>query len=535
MRVGRRDLLFLVVVLAGVATLSASALGPVTRKPPITPPKHPEAEIQPIVTAIDASFRETWAASGFTPGSRAPDLAILRRLDLALKGAIPSLEEIRRFESLPHESRIRDRVVELLGDGRTADYLAERFARAYVGTEDGPFLRFRRRRFVAWLSEAIHSNRPYGSIVRDLIADDGLWTDHPATNFITVTYDEASQEPSPERLGARTARAFLGVRLDCAQCHDHPFQRWKQDDFRGLAAFYGATRSNFHGTRDEVNLYKPLDRKTNAPVEVQPKVPFREELLPGEGSPRARLAAWVVDPHNRDFSRATVNRVWAIVTGRPLVAPIDDLRAADANHPVLDLLADDFAAHGHDLHRLIRVITRTEAFQLASEGDDTTSEAREDAWAVFPMTRLRPEQVALSLFQESSTEALDSQAHWLFRLGRLTGVNDFVRRYGDIGEDEFDARSGTIPQRLLLMNGKVARERIEPGLMTASARIALLAPSDTAAVVTAYLAVLTRGPTPEEMTHFAGKLAGSTGQERRQRMTDLFWALINSTEFSWNH
>lgn len=536
MRVGRRDILFLGVVLAGAVTLSASALGPVMRKPPrITPKAHPQPEIQSIVTAVDAAFRETWTASGFAPAHRAPDLAILRRLDLALKGSIPSLEEIRRFESRKMETRIPDRVNELLSDHRTGDYLAERFARAFVGTEDGPFLRYRRRRFVAWLSDAINANRPYGAIVRDLIADNGLWTDHPATNFITVTYDEQTQLPSPERLGARTARAFLGVRIDCAQCHDHPFQSWKQADFRGLAAFFGATHSNFHGTRDEGNEYRPLDRKTHLPVEIKPKVPFREELLPNEGSPRARLAAWVVDPRNRDFSRATVNRVWALVTGRPLVAPIDDLRTADAHHPALDLLADDFAAHGHDLHRLIRTITASEAFQLASEGDDTTSEAREDAWAVFPMTRIRPEQVALSLFQEASTEALDSQAHWLFRLGRLTGVNDFVRRFGDVGEDEFDARGGTIPQRLLLMNGRVARERIEPGFTTASTRIALLAPSDSAAVQTAYLAVLTRGPTPEESSHFAAKLAGSTGKERRQRVTDLFWALINSTEFSWNH
>ncbi len=536
MAVGRRDIVFLGVVLAGAVTLSASALGPVMRKPPRPDDKRPpQTDIETVVGAVDAAFRETWEANGFTPAARAPDMAIFRRLDLALKGSIPSLEEIRRFDKQPPDTRLRQRLDQLLADRRSADYLAERFARAYVGTEDGPFLRFRRRRFVAWLSDAIHANRPYGAIVHDLIADDGLWTDHPATNFITVTYDEATELPNPERLGARTARAFLGVRLDCAQCHDHPFQSWKQNDFRGLAAFFGATRSNFHGTSDQDNLYHPLDRKTLAAVDIKPKVPFREELLPSEGSPRARLAAWVVDPGNRDFSRAAVNRVWALVTGRPLVAPIDDLRAADADHPALDILADDFAAHGHDLHRLIRVVASTQTFQLDSEGDDTTSEAREEAWASFPMTRLRPEQVAASLFQQASTEALDSQAHWLFRLVRSTGVNDFVRRYGDVGEDEFDARSGTIPQRLLLMNGKVARERIDPGFFVSSSRIALLAPADREAVETAYLAVITRRPSSDESSHFAAKLAGSSGGERRQRLTDLFWTLINSSEFSWNH
>jgi hypothetical protein len=257
--------------------------------------------------------------------------------------------------------------------------------------------------------------------------------------------------------------------------------------------------------------------------------------LPATGGARQRLAAWVVDPRNPNFGRATVNRVWALLLGRPLSEPVDDLHAAGSVHPALGLLADDFVAHGHDLHRLIHVIAASEVFRLESAVADCSSEAQENAWAVFPIIRLRPEQVAGALFQCSSLSTLGPQSHWFIRMVTYAGRNDFVRRYGDTGEDEFDSHGGTIPQRLVLMNGDIVREKIKSDPFTAAGRIAALAPDDRAAVETAYLTVLTRRPTVEEESHFTARLAGSTGDERKERLTDLFWALLNTTEFSWNH
>ena len=127
----------------------------------------------------------------------------MRRLALALTGSVPSLEEIRRFEGRPEGTRIDAWIDELLRDRRCADYLAERLARAYVGTEDGPFILFRRRRFAAWLSDAILADRPYDAIVRDMIAGTGLWTDHPATNFVSVTFNPEAGRPDAERLAPR--------------------------------------------------------------------------------------------------------------------------------------------------------------------------------------------------------------------------------------------------------------------------------------------------------------------------------------------
>src|SRR4029077_4642586 len=128
------------------------------------------------------------------------------------------------------------------------------------------------------------------ALVRELIADQGLWTDQPATNFVTVTFDPEAGRPTPDRLAARVARAFLGARIDCAQCHDHPFQPWKQADFRGLAAFFGEARSDLRGIGDGGPSYRPPDRKTREPIAVPPRVPSLPALCPEAGPSRGRLA-----------------------------------------------------------------------------------------------------------------------------------------------------------------------------------------------------------------------------------------------------
>jgi hypothetical protein len=537
MKVGVRDLLFVGVVLGGTGTIGAGLW-----HRPTAPAAQPlvstslRSDLKPIVATIDGTFRKRFTEGEMVPADRADDLVLMRRLSLALCGTVPSLEELRRFEARPKEARLEEWLEGLFRDRRCTDYLAERFARTYVGTEDGPFIVFRRRRFIAWLSDMLLENRRYDELVRDLISESGLWTDHPATNFVSVTHDPEFGKPTPERLAGRVARAFLGVRIDCAQCHDHPFQHWKQTDFRGLASFFGGVQSNLRGIRDGAeNEYRPPDKKTREPVKVEPCVPFRAELKPGSGSPREQLAAWVTDPKNDNFSQATVNRVWALLMGRPLAEPVDDLPAAGELHPALVQLAADFASHGFDIRRLVRVIAATQVFQQDSEFTGTMADGQEEAWAVFPMTRLRPEQVAGALFQSGSITTLGPQSHWFVRMVTYTGRNDFVGRYGDTGEDEFDSRAGTIPQRLLLMNGEIVRDKIKDGFFTAASRIADLAPDDKSAVESAFLCVLTRRPTSDESTHFVARLAGTSGKERKERLTDLCWALLNTTEFSWNH
>jgi hypothetical protein len=537
---GRRDVLFVGVLVFGAGVLARGFARPGTGASARPVPAVSAARttgLKASVARVDEAFRREWRALGVAPAPPAPELAVLRRLSLALTGSIPSLEEIRRFEALPPESRLETWLERSLADRRAADYLAERLARAYVGTEDGPFLLFRRRRFTTWLSDALHENRPYDAIVRDLIADRGVWTDHPATNFLTVTFDQETGRPDPERLAARFTRCFLGLRLDCAQCHDHPFQPWKQEDFRGLAAFFGGVHSDLRGIRDGEPDYHPPDPKTQEPTKVEPGVPFRAEALPPSGTPRQRLASWVVDPGNPHFARATVNRFWALMFGKPLSEPVDDLPPDDELPPPLTVLAEDFSTHGYDLRRLIRVIAATQAFRADSAlADDAGPTAlQEDSWAVFPMVRLRPEQVAGSVYQSASLRAIGPQSSWVVRFFAYTARNDFVRRYGDTGEDEFESRSGTIPQRLLLMNGDLVFDKTKDELSNAATRIAEQAPTDLKAVEAAYLAVLTRRPTDAESAHFTALLRGTQGGARKERLADLYWTLLNATEFSWNH
>lgn len=541
---GKRDVLFL-----GALTIAAALLASGLRRPPeavaartVRTAEPARLELAEAAARIDRALLDDRNGSPRPPVSTAPELARMRRLNLALTGRVPSLEEIRQFEAIPGDRRVSEWLEVLLRDRRTADYLSERLARAFVGTEDGPFLLFRRRRFTTWLSDSLMANRPYDAIVRDLIATSGVWTDRPAVNFLTVTRDEKTERPDPERLATRTSRAFLGARLDCAQCHDHPFQPWTQADFRGLAAFFGAVRSDLRGVRDTENLYRPVDRKTHEPVAVaiEPAVPFLADRLPESGGPRDRLAAWVVDPQNPRLAMAAANRFWALLFGRPIVEPIDDLPAGESPPSSLVALADDFRNHGYDLHRLIRLIASTELFSLESAdgetriGDDDSTDA-EDVWGSFPMTPLRPEQVAGSLFQVASLTTINRESPWLVRLTVFNGGNDFVRRYGDLGEDEFGVRTGTIPQRLLLMNGDLVRETTKDDLFHATTRIANQARDDRAAVETAFLTVLTRRPTPEESDHFADRLDGAVGPARVERLADLFWSLLNTTEFSWDH
>ena len=532
-----RNLLFVSILAGSIVVVVAGVLprGDVPRKVASLDP----TSILATTARIDAAFDRRWADAGITPANPADDLLVSRRISLALVGTIPSLEEIRHFEKLKTDERLLRFLSERFADRRYFDYVAERLARAMVGVEDGPFLLYRRRRFVAWLADRLAENEPYDRLVRHLIADVGLWTDTPSTNFVTVTI-KPDQELGPDanQLAARVSRAFLGIRIDCAECHDHPFDRWKQRDFQSLAAFFGNTRHSLRGIRDVPGDYQIENRQTGEMEVVACDVPLAKELLPAEGTSRQRLARWLTDPGNRAFAREAANRAWALMFGRPLVEPIDHVPAEP--HEVLDLLADDFVSNGFDLRRLLAVIASTRVFRLQSgtdQDDDAELAAkREAAWATFPLTRLRSEQVVGALMQSARLATIDADSHILVRFARAIGHREFIERYGDAGSEEFERQGGTIPQRLLMMNGKLVEEKTKDSILTnAATQIAELAPDNASAVDTAMLTVLTRRATDTEREHFVSRLADRVGDKPSQRLGDLVWTLLNGTEFSWNH
>ena len=243
----------------------------------------PSAALAESVQKVEAYFAKRWAEEKLTPAKPADELTTLRRITLSLMGTVPSLEELRAFEADSGADRLQRWTARYLRDARFGDYFAERLARSLVGVEDGQFIVYRRDRFIAWLREQLLSNRPYPEMVRDMVAGTGLWTDEPQTNFLIAGYTDA-EGFNENKLAGRAVRAFLGQRIDCAQCHDHPFDHWKQHEFAGLAAHFGQVSMTPVGVHDDRKLkFEIEDRNTHEKREVDPVVPFHPEWEPNEG------------------------------------------------------------------------------------------------------------------------------------------------------------------------------------------------------------------------------------------------------------
>lgn len=649
MKIGRFVLPVLVVLFVAAIVWSA-VRGPSGDAPAI--PTVAADDLDAAINDVDAQIAALWAEDDVRPAEIADDLTVLRRLALALHGTIPSLEEIRRFEADDRPDRLRYWTAAMLEDTRFADYFAERLARMLVGVDEGQFIIFRRDRFTDWLSQQIAAHRPYDEIVTQMIAGNGVWTGDPEVNFLTGVY--ANEQFDEAKLTGRTVRAFLGQRIDCAQCHNHPFDHWQQSEFEGLAAHYGQLRISLVGIEDDAQVLFTLPdsaaeeleqcqlsedvrrrfknddslradpkvevidegrlwvivdadndesdpephfvcRRTDEGVEVAraagdyvvndtrygeirvvpPRVPFGQEWVPETGTRREKLAAWVTHPENRRFERAIANRVWGLMFGKPYAyetqeyddanneliwkpRTVDDLPDPDDEDTaeqlkVLDILGADFREHNCDLGRLVQVIAGLEAFRLESrhpaedaldEGPETEEDVQrienelqllERRWAVFPLIRLRPEQVVGAMLQAGYVQTIDQNSHLFVRIQRAIGEANFVKEFGDPGENELDDRAGTIQQALLRMNGEMVQNQSKTSPLTAAGHIEGMAHSPERCLEDCYLVCLTRRPTAEETAFFLPKMERDGRKYPDGMVQDIFWTLFNSPEFSWNH
>ena len=531
----------LLLLLVAVVQTAGSVEAPLTAAPEIPAQQRLDAAVQ----RLNQRFQQRWQQAGLKPVAQADDLTVFRRVSLALFGCVPALAEIRAFEQDQQPDRLDRWIVRMLRDDRFGRYFADRLARSLTGVEQGPLFIFRRDRLRDWLAQQLLADAAWGQMTRDLIAAEGLWTDQPAANFLTIARME-NEELDETKLAGRTVRAFLGQRIDCAQCHDHPFDPfWKQGHFEGFAAWYCQATVSLAGVTDfdrdksqQPVVYRIMDggAEDKTGRVVDPNVPFHAEWLPNQGSLRSRLAAWVTHPENRRFERAIANRIWGLMAGRPLDEPVDDLpHPAEQGEPdVLDLLGTEFRTRGERLSVLIRLIALSQPFQLSSENPEQDSallQLQEEQWAVFPLVRLRPEQVIGSLFQAGRVRGVDQNSHPLIRFQKLTSENDFIQEYGDAGEDELNAQAGTISQSLLKMNGRFTSDSAKVDLLSGPAEVLRFSTDDTAVIENSFLMCLTRRPTADEQTYFLQQLKTN----RTQSVEDLFWALFNSPEFSWNH
>lgn len=514
------------------------------------PPRAPESvaeedRIDMAVARIDQWLQKKWQAEGIKPAAQVDDLTLFRRLSLALHGTIPSLEEVRSFASDTSVDRIERWLLKMLHDPRFADYFGERLTRMLVGNEEGTFVIFRRDRLKDWMTAQLRADRAWSETTSRLIAGNGLWTQNGHTNFITYGFIDG-EGIDENKLAGKTVRAFLGQRIDCAQCHDHFFADWKQTDFEGLAAFYGQTRVTPGGIIDRKTedgqpiVYEVIEPGADEGRPVQPIVPFHAEWQSTKGTQRSQLASWIVHPDNRRFRRAAANRIWGLMFGRAWSEPVDDLPDPEDEDDILDILAEEFAAHNDSLQFLIRAIAQSEAFRLRSDEPNISEDAykqMDEHWAVFPLVRLRPEQVIGSMVQAGNILTIDQNSHLFTRFARFTNENDFLKRYGEIPEDELLQQTGTIPQALLRMNGTFTRDLTKAELLSSVGLILSYSKTDDDIINNCFLACLTRLPTLEERQEFLGGIAAeaNSAESRQRAIEDLFWTLFNSPEFSWNH
>jgi len=527
-----------------------------------------DRQLGAAVARLNEQFHKQWKAENVQVVDTVDDFSVLRRLSLAMFGTVPSLEDIRAFEADDQSNKIDRWVVKMLQDSRYSDYFAERLARSLVGVEEGPFIVFRRDRMTAWLAEQLHKDASWSQMTKELIDAEGLWTDRPAANFITVARIE-DEGLDVNKLAGRTVRTFLGQRIDCAQCHDHPFDpAWKQADFEGLAAFYcqaalspgGVTDYKTGEDKQEV-VYQVVDPGAETGRFVPSAVPFHPEWLPADGGLRHRLAEWVTHKDNRRFERAIANRIWGFMLGKPLHEPVDDLpHPVEGETDALDILGQEFRARGDRLSVLIRMIAMSDVFRLSSESsadNEETYTKQVQAWSVFPLVRLRPEQVIGSLFQAGHVRSIDQNSNPFVRVTKFGNENDFLNEYGDLGDEELLQQVGTIPQALLRMNGRFTAEQSKVDGLSAAAQFINFSPDNAALIDNCYLACLCRHPAVDERAYFLNLLESTTEaaaekrkanpeipaaspesipmRTRAQVVEDLVWTLYNSPEFSWNH
>jgi hypothetical protein len=385
----------LLVGVLGVVPAPAGDTKPVKpgQKPPPPQYDHPARDPVRVAAALDREIDRALAAANVSASPPADDAEFLRRACLDLAGRIPTADRAAAFlDSLDPDKR-RTLIDELLTSTDYSRHLADLW-RPLLAPIDTSKKRPPVDPFAPWLAEQFNRNRGWNDLVAEMLGATGDVKNRPETTFL-LTFAENAQ-PKPDLLAGVIGKVFLGAQLTCAECHDHPFAPWTQDDFWGVAAFFGRLRNT--GTKGPPWVLtedpdpKPLDVK-NGGVERPAVKPGGAIVVPGTGGNkgagrevpakvlggeplrlddeapfRPRFVAWLTGADNPYFARAFVNRAWAQLFGRGLVNPVDNLHADNPpSHPaVLDLLAREFAASGFDVKHLYRCICLSSAYQRTS-------------------------------------------------------------------------------------------------------------------------------------------------------------------------
>ncbi len=481
---------------------------------------------------MNARGQEVWGAAP----QKCDDLTFARRVYLDLLGRVPSVSELRDYEQ--SQSERRSRLIEdlVFGEGERAESNArlapEQMARQWrqvllpAGTAtDGPT-----DGLEAWLRGQFANDTPFDDMMRKLIRVQDSET--PAVVAAGVATGSMNYYQLlgglPENYAGNLSRVMLGVRIECTQCHDHPFSSWKQPDFWGLAAFFGDLRS---APATDSTPSAELGRIRYENKTYQAKLLWSAEPLntgssASSQSLRARLGEWMTSKNNPNFAATAVNRFWQHLVGRGLYAEVENLDwAKPEERRFADELGEKFAADGYRVRSLIAAICKSDWYQSVSQ--DITADPNQ---FYRPMKCGSPEQVFNSLEQALHlpiSRINPNSPRWSG--DRMQLVSRLSESSGRTPEDY----SAGIPQALLLMNGRLTSDAVNPEtgrLLRAITDSPFLQTGDR--VETLFMAVLTRRPTSEESAAIEQLLESKSDDAARQRvMSELLWALLNSPEF----
>ncbi len=527
--------------LPGSAAVMASYLGKVALFQAMVPRGEPlpadlaaAAQALPRFNFIDRLVDERLAKLGIAPSPIADDSRFLRRLTLDLLGRLPTADESRRFLADTEPTR-RERVIdELLERPEFNDYWALYWAdQLRVDRETlGHKAAYEMYR---WIRDSLADRKPLSDFAAEILTAEGPLADVPAGNLFKVVNQ-------PGEAAATVSQVFLGIRIACAQCHHHPYDRWSQNDYFGMTAFFAQLQRR-PSAGGEV-LVAEGDPATTHPrtgkrVAAHALGTVEPEKDP-TGDRRLVLAQWLASESNPWFSRNLANRVWARMIGRGLVEPVDDFRETNPpSHPeLLDSLARDLVEHRFDLRSLVRTIARSRVYQQSTV-TNVTNANDEQNFSRAPLRRMEAEVLLDAVSQVTGVaEKFDGAPRgtravqlWDSRVDHyfLSLFGRPVRKTACACE-RIDAPS--VAQVLHLLNSDRVHAKLthEAGTVARLVRGSL---DDQRLIEELYFAFYSRPPTAEERSNATEYLRTAT--DRRQAAEDLAWTLLNTLEFAFNH
>jgi len=497
------------------------------------------AEYNYIDQHIDAKLKRL----KILPAPPADDTEFLRRVSLDLIGIPPRPEEVRAFLADPADSRTkRSRLIDrLMARPEFVDRWALKWgdllqnSRKYMG--DKGMWAFRE-----WIRDAVARNKPYDQMVRELLTSTGSTYENPPANFFRGT-------PDPKLAMEKTSQLFLGVRMVCAQCHDHPFEQWTQNNYYELAAFFSAVgvKPGFdsdeeivYEKRDDYEVKHPKDGRVVEPRFLVVGAGFKPAPTSNGANRRQALVEWLTSPQNPFFARAIANRVWSYFFSRGIIEPVDDIRATNppSNEALLAALARDLTEHNYDLQHIIRTIVNSRAYQASYRANEWNADDQANFSHALPR-RLTAEQLLDSVVVAAGSRIKFPEVPPDFRAEQLpgphVGMGGFLDLFGRPQREtpcECERRSDmSLPQALNLINGPTIAEALaDPDGRVA--KLILAGAPDDKLVQELYLAALARLPDAKESEAAIAYL--KRGSSRAARAQDLLWALLNSNAFLFN-